>query len=143
MISARQLSILAFCIAATASSGAAVAQSLVGCSPHEQHVAKAVEEGKELAKEDKFKDWIDKGLRTNAPYNVKPYTDYWAWYERIGLLSMLPDGSKTPEMENFFAKHGFTPSSAYSVIEDYALYGKPNSSVDLDFEAKMNAFKCP
>ena len=143
MIAARKLSILAFYVVATVPSGTAAAQSAAGCNPHEQRVAKAIEDGKALLKENKFKAWIDKGLRTDPPYNTEPYTGYQAWYERIGRLSMTSDGSHTPEMTVFFAKHGFTPSSAYSVIEDYALYGKPNSSVNLDFEAKMNAFKCP
>jgi hypothetical protein len=120
-----------------------VALSAAKCSLHEQRVAKAIKEGKALLKEDKFKDWIDKGLRADAPYNKKPYTTYLAWYERIGGLSAAPDGSHTPEMTKFFETHGFTPSAAYSVIEDYALHGKPNSSVDLGFEEKMNAFHCP
>ncbi|SDP71917.1 hypothetical protein [Phyllobacterium sp. OV277] len=143
MIAAGKVVTFGLCVIATIFSGMADAQSASKCTPHEQRVAKAIKEGKALLKEEKFKIWIDKGLRADAPYNKKPYTTYLAWYGRIGSLSAAPDGSHTPEMTKFFETHGFTPSAAYSIIEDYALYGKPNSSVDLDFEVKMNAFHCP
>ena len=134
----RKLTVVAFCATALLT-GIAGAQAAAKCSPYEQQVARQIKDGKAFLKEASFKKWIDDGLQTKAPYNKKPYTAYSKWYARFDKL-----GSQQAEAENvkFLEKHGFTASAAYSVFQGYALNGKLTSSVDIDFEKKMNAYPC-